>query len=244
MASTNAFSKIYVSSTPQNSVLAVEDYALLTWVEIGSVGNLGETGKSTNVLSYNTWNDSVIQKGKGLTDAGSPTLEVLRIPTDAGQTILRNAGAVGNEDNYAFKIAHADGTVHYNRGMVTGPTRPNGGNEDFVLEVYNLALQQEEISVNPGAGGNPPVLTVAPAITGTAEVGETLTSNNGTFTGDATITYTYQWFAGGVAISGATSSTLVLASAQLGKVITVRVTATNSSGTSAGFSAATSAVAP
>lgn len=244
MASTNAFSKIYVSSTPQNSVLAVEDYALLTWVEIGSVGNLGETGKSTNVLSYNTWNDSVIQKGKGLTDAGSPTLEVLRIPTDAGQTILRNAGAVGNENNYAFKIAHADGTVHYNRGMVTGPTRPNGGNEDFVLEVYNLALQQEEISVNPGAGGNPPVLTVAPAITGTAEVGETLTSNNGTFTGDATITYTYQWFAGGVAISGATSSTLVLASAQLGKVITVRVTATNSSGTAAGFSAATSAVAP
>lgn len=247
-ANSNAASKIYISSTPQNSELDQVGYEGLTWVEIKSIGNLGETGKSTNMLSYNTWDTSVIQKAKGLTDAGTPQLEVARIPTDPGQILLRTAGAVGNNNNYAFKILRADGTtatngtVQYNRGLVGGPTRPNGANEDFDLEVFVIGFQQEEIVVNPLASGNPPTLTVIPTITGTAEVGETLTASTGTFTGDATITYAYQWFAGGVAISGATASTFVLTSTQIGKIITVRVTATNDSGSAYGFSEATAAV--
>jgi hypothetical protein len=248
MANSNAASKIYICATAQNSDLDQTGFEALTWVEIKGIGNLGETGKSTNILTYPTWDTTVVQKAKGLTDAGSPTLEVARIPTDPGQTILRTAGAVGNNNNYALKIVRADGTtsdngtVQYNRGLVGGPTRPNGANEDFDLEIFTFGLQQEEIVVNPLAGGVAPTLTVIPAISGTVEVGETLTSTTGTFTGDATITYAYQWFAGGVAISGATASTFNLTSTQLGKVITVRVTATNSSGSAYGFSAATAAV--
>lgn len=248
MANSNAASKIYICATAQNTALTVGQYNALVWVEIGGVGNLGETGKSTNILTYPTWSDSVIQKAKGMTDAGSPTLEVARIIDDAGQIILRTAGAVGNNNNYAFKILRADaasggiGTIQYNRGLVGGPTRPNGANEDFDLEVFALAFQQEEIVVDANSGGNPPVLTVAPAISGTAEVGETLTLSNGTFTGDATITYEYQWFAGGVAIAGATASTYVLTSDEVGLVITGRVIATNSYGSATGFAPATSAV--
>lgn len=249
-ANTNAASKIYVCATPQNTDLAQGDYELLTWVLVGGIGNLGETGKNTNVLTYPTWSESVVQKAKGLTDAGSPTLEVARIPTDAGQEILRAAAAVGNNNNYAFKIERADaelggtGTIQYNRGLVMGPTRPNGANEDFDLEVFTLGFQQEEVVVNPTVSGNPPVLTAIPAITGTAQVGQTLTTDDGTFTGDATITYAYQWFAGGVAISGATANTYDLTVAEQGKVISVRVTATNDSGSAAGFSDVTTAVIP
>lgn len=249
-ANSNAASKIYICATPQNADLDQTGFEALAWVEVKGIGNLGETGKSTNILTYPTWDTTVVQKAKGLTDAGSPTLEVARIPTDPGQTILRNAGAVGNNNNYALKIQRADGTtstngtVQYNRGLVGGPTRPNGANEDFDLEIFTFGLQQEEIVVNPLASGVAPTMTVIPAITGTVEVGEILTSSTGTFTGDAVITYTYQWFAGGVAISGATASTFTLTSAQLGKVITVRVVATNASGSAYGFSAATSAVAP
>lgn len=248
-ANANAASKIYVCATPQNSALAQVDYEALSWVEVGGVGSRGEMGKITNVLNYDTWNDSVIQKAKGMTNAGDVDLEVARDPSDAGQTVLRSAAAVGHNENYAFKEVRADGTggnvgtVIYNRGLVVGLRRPGGRNEDFDLEVFTLALQQEEIVVNPLDGGNPPVNTVAPAITGTAEVGETLSVNNGTFTGDATITYSYQWYAGGSAISGATSSTIDLTSTQLGKIITARVTAVNGAGTAFAFSAPTSAVA-
>lgn len=248
-ANTNAASKVFVCATPQNNNLSLADYNALVWVEVGGVGNLGETGKSTNILTYPTWSDSVVQKAKGLTDAGSPTLEVDRRPTDAGQIILRAAGAVGNNNNYAFRIVRSDGvgggsgTVLYNRGMVSGPTRPNGTNEDFDLEVFTIALQQEEIVVNPGTSGVAPFVTAVPAITGTATVGQVLTLSNGTWSGDATITYAYAWFANNIQISGAAASTFTLTSAQLGARITGRVTATNGVGSAYATTAPTAAVA-
>lgn len=245
-AFSNAGAKFYVCSTAQNTVLAKTDYEALTWVEVGSVGSIGELGKQTNVLNYNTLGETVVQKAKGMTNAGDADLEVARDAADAGQTILRTIA--GNPDKYAFKLVYNDGsngntgTVAYNRGLVLGPRRPNGRNEDFLLEVFTLAMIQEEIVVAPLSGGTPPTNTVLPAITGTAEVGETLSVSNGTFTGDATITYAYQWYAGGVAISGATSATFDLTSAQLGKIIAARVTATNAAGTAFAFSNATAAV--
>jgi len=248
MANTNAASKWYVCATPQNNNLTKSDYESLTWTLISKVGNVGETGKSTNVLTYNTWDTEVADKAKGITDAGSPTIECAREPDDAGQQILRDAAAVGNNNKYAFKEVRADGplggtgTVFYNRGIVAGPTRPNGGNEDFDLEVFTLGLVQEEIIVKPTSGGNPPVLTAAPAISGTAQAGETLTCSNGTFSGDATITYDFQWFANGVAVQGATANTVTLVAGDVGKVFMCRVTAHNAAGYAFGFSNTTSAV--
>lgn len=247
-ANTNAASKIYVCATPQNLILDQSAYEALSWVEVGGVGSLGETGKNTNILSYNTWGDDVIQKAKGLTDAGTVDLEVARNPTDAGQVILRAAAAVGNNNNYAFKIVRADGavgatgTVIYNRGLVGGPKRPNGRNEDFDLEMFMLGFQQVELVVNPSAAGVAPFVTAIPAITGTTTVGQTLTCSTGTWSGDATIAYSYAWYANNIAISGATASTYVLLAAQLGKRITARVTASNASGNASSTTAPTAAV--
>jgi hypothetical protein len=247
-ANANAASKIFICATAQNVELDQSDYEALTWVEIKGIGSLGETGKSTNILNYPTWDTTVTQKAKGLTDAGSPDLEVARIPTDPGQMILRAAGAVGNNNNYAIKILRADGTtatngsVMYNRGLVTGPKRPNGRNEDFDIEMFTFALQQEEIVVNPLSAGVSPYVTANPAITGTAEEGETLTVSTGTWAGDATITYTYDWYANNVRISGATASTYELTAAEVGKRVTARVTATNASGNASATTAPTAAV--
>lgn len=250
-ANANAASRIFISTNPvPDADLSQIDYEALAWTEIRGIGSRGEMGKITNVLTYDTWDTKVIQKAKGMTDAGSPELEVARIPGDAGQAILELGANVGNNNNYAFKELRADGTtadngtVIYNRGLVVGQRRPGGRNEDFDLLIFTLAFQQEEIAVDPLATGNAPTLTVNPAITGTAEVGETLTLSNGTFTGDAVITYSYQWFAGGVAIAGAIANTFELTAAQVGKVITARVAATNASGSASGYAPATTAVAP
>lgn len=246
---TNANSRMFISSTSVTPPLARADFEALTWIEIAAIGNLGEAGTKTNMVNYDTWNTSVIQKGKGLSDAGSPELDVARVPTDPGQIAVR-AAALTNL-NYAIKIIRNDpaviggtGTIIYNAGLVVGPARPFGKNEDFDIEKFTFGFNQREVVVDPGAGGNPPVNTVAPAITGTAQVAQVLTCSTGTFTGDATITYAYQWFAGGVAISGANASTFTVTSAQVGKVISCRVLATNSSGSAIGFSAPTSAVIP
>ena len=85
--------------------------------------------------------------------------------------------------------------------------------------------------------------TTAPTITGSPVVGQTLTSSTGAWsvTPDS---YTYQWSGAGTPISGATASTYVPVTGDIGNALTVTVTAVKSGYTSASAtSAATAAVA-
>jgi outer membrane protein assembly factor BamB len=82
----------------------------------------------------------------------------------------------------------------------------------------------------------PPALVTAPAITGTAAAGQQLTASSGTWTGNPT-SFRYQWLECSstnvcAAISGATSSTYDVTSAQGGDTLEVQVVASNSSGPS------------
>lgn len=72
--------------------------------------------------------------------------------------------------------------------------------------------------------GAAPKATTAPSITGTAIVGKVLTLSRGTWTPTPT-SYTYEWYADGKLITGATRTTFTLTAAQRGKRITVKVTA-------------------
>lgn len=74
-------------------------------------------------------------------------------------------------------------------------------------------------------GGNLPSNSVAPAITGTAQEGQTLTCSTGTWSGSPT--YTYQWKRNGNNITSATNSTYTLVTADVGQTILCTVTATN-----------------
>ena len=73
----------------------------------------------------------------------------------------------------------------------------------------------------------------APTITGTAQVGETLTASTTGITdsdGLTNATFTYQWLADDAAISGATGSTYMLVAADSGKAIKVQVSFTDDRG--------------
>lgn len=89
-----------------------------------------------------------------------------------------------------------------------------------------------------GGGGGPsaPVNIVAPVIAGTTPVGSILTSTNGTWAGNPSPTYTYQWRRNGVDIGGATNNTYTTQAADVGTAITCRVTAMNSEGSAASTS--------
>ena len=89
--------------------------------------------------------------------------------------------------------------------------------------------------------------TGAPTISGTAQVGETLTaSTTGISDSDGltNATFTYQWLADDAAISGATGSTYTLVAADSGKAIKVQVSFTDDAGNAESLtSAATTAAA-
>lgn len=87
-----------------------------------------------------------------------------------------------------------------------------------------------------------PFNTAVPAITGTATEDETLTGTNGTWAANPTATYALQWKRDAVAIDGANASTYVLTTDDVGAVITLTVTATNSYGSVSATSTGTSAV--
>ena len=85
-------------------------------------------------------------------------------------------------------------------------------------------------------------LKPTPTISGSLAYKQVLTANPGTW--DAGTTLSYQWYASGKAISGATKSTYTLPSTVIGKQITVRVTSKKSQfATSSATSAASVPVA-
>jgi len=93
-----------------------------------------------------------------------------------------------------------------------------------------------------------PTNTTKPAISGTAQVGQTLTASQGSWTSDTTATFTYQWLACDAQgnncanIVNATNQTYAVQSGDVGKKIRVTVTAKNASGSTSETSAQTGTV--
>lgn len=98
------------------------------------------------------------------------------------------------------------------------------------------------IGANGGEAPAAPTNDTAPAITGTAQVGQTLTVTPGAWSGVGEPDLTYQWNADGSAIDGATGLTYVPTAEDIGAVLTVTETARNWKGTASETSAATAAV--
>ena len=107
------------------------------------------------------------------------------------------------------------------------------------VEVRLLRALEDETAVNSAATG-------APTISGTVQVGETLTADtSGIEDADGldNAAFTYRWLADNAAIAGATGSTYTLADADEGKAITVQVSFTDDAGNDETLtSAATDAV--
>jgi hypothetical protein len=113
-----------------------------------------------------------------------------------------------------------------------------------VLLAVVLAAAAVVVAAAPAA---PPANQAPPTISGTPRVGETLTAQNGTWTGSPT-TFQYQWLrcnAAGAScanIAGAVQKTYLLSSVDAGRTIRVLVTALNTEGASGVRSAPTAVV--
>lgn len=142
---------------------------------------------------------------------------------------------------YHLRIATAkaisEAEVYFRRGS-SGETAQTAALKAF-FEAAIDAVEAAEVYSQVVLPKN----TVAPAITGTAKVGETLTVTNGTWTGTSP-TYSREWLRDGVVIEGETEATYVLVEDDEGAVISVRVTATNARGSVSALSNETDPVEP
>lgn len=112
----------------------------------------------------------------------------------------------------------------------------------FDLFLVSLGMSYREVENLEEGDYEAPENTVAPAITGTAQEGETLTASEGTWTGSPEPTLAFQWNRDDEPIAGATEDTYDLVADDVDAVITVTVTATNIVGTASETSAGTDPV--
>ncbi|RDI74836.1 BNR repeat-like domain [Gaiella occulta] len=155
----------------------------------------------------------------------------LYVSTDGGTTFT---------DAYRIPIPFADGRAD----LQVQFSYPNG---DFPIQVDGHGTIVARLVTAGGA--SPPANTVLPAVSGTAQVGQILTSTTGSWTGTVPITYSRQWQscsgADCTGIAGATGATYAPVAADVGFALRVRVTAGNSAGVpTSADSTPTAAVVP
>jgi hypothetical protein len=142
------------------------------------------------------------------------------------------SGATGN--NYTLTASDVGSTI---RAIVTAT---NAGGSNSATSAQTGVVQ----SSTPAA----PTNTAAPAVSGTAQQGQTLTTSNGSWTGNPS-GFSYVWEdcnssgASCTVISGATGNSYALTANDVGHTIRSAVTATNAGGSSSASSAATAVVA-
>ena len=148
-----------------------------------------------------------------------------------GNTCVPIAGATSQ----AYQVQPADVGVTL-RATVTATNADGSASATSAASAVVLAA--------PATG---PVNTAPPTISGTVQVGSTLTASTGTWNGSPT-GYTYAWSrcdqngASCAAVGGATASTYVLQQVDAGTTLRVTVTATNASGSNRATSAQTAVV--
>ena len=101
----------------------------------------------------------------------------------------------------------------------------DAGNEETLTSADTAAVAAAPQPNNPATG--------APAISGTAQVGETLTADTTGIADDdglENVSFSYQWLSDDAAIFGATANTYTLADSDEGKTVTVQVSFTDDAG--------------
>ena len=127
---------------------------------------------------------------------------------------------------YDFRVSSYGGGTTYTVGVLGPPSAAVSA----ITDGCDPDTEQQE--TEPAPSENSPA-TGTPTITGTAQVGETLTADTSGIAdadGLADAEFSYQWLADDADIAGATGSTYTLEDADEGKAVRVRVSFTDDAG--------------
>jgi DNA-binding beta-propeller fold protein YncE len=197
--------------------------------------------------------------GTSITPSGSPTSPVLldkpsnSVPPSisgvpsAGHALTCGHGAW--PDDLAANLYRAPESYDYqwlkDNVAISGETGSTysvqGGDTGHVIKCRVTATNLGGSTNATSAGATiqvPPANTALPSVSGTPVAGHTLTCNKGSWSGSVPQTYSYRWLRNGTGITGATSATYLVKSADVGKQLKCRVTATNNGGSATATSAA------
>ena len=222
----------------------------------------GKTIKVRVTFTDDGGNDETLTSAPTGAVAPKPNTQATGTPTingtaQVGETLTTDTSGIEDDDGLdavTFNFQWLAGNAH-----IGGATRSSyttaEADEGLVIQVRvtftDNAGNDEMLTSTATAAVTPKPNTPAtgqPSITGTAEVGETLTADTSRIEDDDgldAVTFNFQWLAGGTDIRGATRSSHTIAEADEGLVIQVRVSFTDDTGNDEILtSVATAAVTP
>jgi hypothetical protein len=156
---------------------------------------------------------------------------VCTVEAVAKQQKLYIDGALTGTGGLGASWTNATGPVR-----ISTPAYPSSFEGLSDIAIYKSALSAEQVKNHfiAAGGSNWPGSTVAPAISGTPNLGSSLSATPGTWTNSPSVTY--QWLLNGQEIAGETGPTYVVRDHNGGAQVSVRVVASNASGASYAFS--------
>src|SRR5690606_11725296 len=193
------------------------------WIEIAEVFDITPPSDTvdqvdvTHMQSPNRRREFIAS----LSDPGSASFEMNFVPGSASDLKIQEIRGTGEQ--VLCRITFPNSVTWQFTGQVES-YEPAVPTEDKMTASVSFKVSGSTVAAAAAA----PVNSVLPAISGVAQVGETLTAWGGVWSQAAT--FTYQWEADGTPILGATAQTYVPVTGDIGKPITVVVTATNSAG--------------
>lgn len=137
------------------------------------------------------------------------------------------AAAAFDGAGLTFSVSGAGAQIDSATGVVTISTATLLTRERITVTATNSggsAASGFSLTVRPSL----PAVEIRPALSGTGRIGAPVSVSPGRWSGAPS--FTYQWLAGGVAIAGATATSYTPVAADDRKELSVRVTATNSGG--------------
>ena len=144
--------------------------------------------------------------------------------TEVGQTLTANTDSLDGSGNISYQWKQRDINIGTNSKTYTIQSTDVGST---ITVTVTRSGYSGSVTSSPTAGIGFPMLTGTVSITGTTELGQTLTANTDSLGGTGTISY--QWRRRGYII-GTNSSTYVLVNDDVGSTITITVTRSGYSG--------------
>jgi hypothetical protein len=162
---TNAKTRVWIGSAPNNTIAAVDDFEAVDWTEINEVEDIGEFGVEGSEQTFLSLKDGYVRKLKGSLNSGTVEVKCARDPSDSGQNLAREAA--GDWSKYPVKIELNDkptptgeNTIYYMRVIVMSAKSDYGNADNIVRTTFNLSIDgailelpaEPTVTFSPAAG--------------------------------------------------------------------------------------------
>ena len=139
LAMTSAGSKIAVGNPPASQTLVA--LQAVSYTDIAEVTDIGEFGRTYNLVTHNPLGDRITVKRKGSINNGTIQLQMAYAPADPGQTLL--ATAVDSDNSYSYRVTLQDGTNFYFTGQAMGRPVQVGGVDSITASTCNIEIDSQ-----------------------------------------------------------------------------------------------------